>query len=236
MLGEITNVFTAIAQAQGLQQTRIPFTQVTIGDALDFARVFKHEVLDPLFKSGDSLKPDSNGDGQVDAKDFNFNGIQSLLDRLEAAVGLAPNTLSASYNTDTNELKFNFVIDPWFGLGTSAEALTGPKATVTTIRQGSGSANEIQELVVNATGGKFKLSFGGESTSFQDHDVDKNSLKSALEGLSTIGSGNVLVDRDATTGVYTITFQGTLANKDVAQLSVDLGIPGRRHHARSVRR
>ena len=227
MLGEVGNLFAAIAQSQGLQQTRIPFTNVTIGDALDFARVFKNEVLDPLFKSGDALKPDGNGDGQVDVKDFNFNGIQSLLDRLAVAVGLSPGALRASYNTDTNELKFNFVIDPWFGLGTSAEALTGPKAEVTTIRQGSGSQNEVQELVVNATSGVFKLSFGGESTSAsRPREVSAASLQTASDGLSTIGSPNVNVTRDADTGVYRIEFVSGSATRTSRRSASTSACPG----------
>ena len=40
---------------------------------LDYAKQFKHDILDPLFKSGDATKPDANGDGKVDFNDFNFS-------------------------------------------------------------------------------------------------------------------------------------------------------------------
>ena len=82
MLGQVADMFASIAQSSVLQSTHIPFTDLTIGQALDYATVFKHEVLDPLFKSGDILHPDSNGDNKVDLADLNFNGIQSLLSRI----------------------------------------------------------------------------------------------------------------------------------------------------------
>src|SRR5262249_12378072 len=87
MLGQITDFLASMANQQILQTT-IPFTHVTIGSALDYARAFKHEILDPLFKSGDATKPDSNLDGKVDLDDLNFDSIQALLDRLSMALGL----------------------------------------------------------------------------------------------------------------------------------------------------
>jgi len=151
MLGSVGDLFASISKSQGLSNIKIPFTSLTVGDAINYATAFKHEILDPLFKSGDSTKPDSNGDGNVDINDFNFNGINSLLDRISVAVGLSPGALKATYNVSTGDLKFNFTLDPWFGLGTGAQVVTGPRAVVTTAQNGDGGHNEKQELVVNAT-------------------------------------------------------------------------------------
>src|SRR6185312_12550056 len=134
--------------------------------------------------------PDSNGDGKIDVNDFNFQGIQSLLDRIAVAVGLPPHSLTATYNIATGDLKFNFTLDPWFGLGTNVQVITGPKAVVTTGLNGSGTQNEKQELVVNATGGVFKLSFKGKSTGFLPSGATAAQVRDALGGLSTIGTGS----------------------------------------------
>src|SRR4029079_2054405 len=165
MLSQVADLFASIAQSSVLHSTHIPVTNLTIGQALDYATVFKHEVLDPLFKSGDILHPDSNGDNKVDLADLNFNGIQSLLSRIAVAIGLDANALTATYDPVTSVLKFNFQLDPWYGLGTPVEVITSPKAKVTTVVNG-GSASEVQELVLNATLGKFKLSYNGTSTDY----------------------------------------------------------------------
>jgi hypothetical protein len=55
---------------------------------LDIGLGFKQSVIDPLFKSGDSLKPDNNGDGAVDASDLNFTSIQQLGKHLAKTLGL----------------------------------------------------------------------------------------------------------------------------------------------------
>jgi len=98
MLSQITDFFASMANQQVLQTT-IPFTHVTIGSALDYARAFKHEILDPLFKSGDATHPDANNDGKVDINDFNFGSIQGLLDRLSAALGLPAGTLKSDWGS-----------------------------------------------------------------------------------------------------------------------------------------
>jgi hypothetical protein len=101
MLGQVADFLTGLANQQTLNQT-IPFTNITVGSALDYARAFKHDILDPLFKSGDSLHPDANNDGKVDLSDLNFSSIQALLDRLSRALGLVaitgnPHPLQAIY-------------------------------------------------------------------------------------------------------------------------------------------
>ena len=63
----------------------------------------------------------------------------------------------------------------------------------------------------------FVLTYDGEDTASLDWDSAAATVQSALEGLSTIGAGNVAVSLSSL--VYTITFQGDLANTDVETLT-----------------
>lgn len=60
-----------------------------------------------------------------------------------------------------------------------------------------------------ATGGNFTLTYGGQTTGNQTHNVTAANLKTALEGLSSVGSGNVEVT--AISGGFEIYMKGTLA-------------------------
>lgn len=85
--------------------------------------------------------------------------------------------------------------------------------------------NEVQTVTVDATGGTFTLTFSGKTTGDLAFDSLAADIQTALEGLSTIGSGNVGVtggpgDAGGTTP-YVVTFQGTLADTDVAQMTSD---------------
>src|SRR5262249_52241680 len=164
MIRQVADFLAGLANQQVLNTT-IPFPSVTIGSALHYSRAFKHDYLDPLFKSGDALKPDANGDGRIDLSDFNFSGIQTLLDRLSDALGLTgSDRLHSDYDPSTHILKFNFSFDRTFGIGTSVASIDAAKAVVSTVRDGSGSGSEIQELIVNATSGHFNISFNNKTT------------------------------------------------------------------------
>lgn len=84
---------------------------------------------------------------------------------------------------------------------------------------GSGGENSparpaVQTLTVDATAGQFRLSFQGFQTgdlSFDAPATGAGSVQAALEGLDSIGAGNVTVT-GADGGPYTITFAGLLTN------------------------
>jgi hypothetical protein len=83
---------------------------------------------------------------------------------------------------------------------------------------GAGGANapaqaEIQSLGVDATAGQFKLSFQGQTTGNIAFDAPAGSVEAALQGLSSIGAGNVTVaGGPGGTAPYTITFTGVFDN------------------------
>jgi hypothetical protein len=114
----------------------------------------------------------------------------------------------------------------------AVDSSTGPSAGDVYVGE-SGSARDDQQdvFISNATGGTFKLSFEGQSTGALAHDAPAKesegpgSLESALEGLATIGSGNVTVTQK--TGVlagtigYTVIFKGALAASSLPNLTSD---------------
>ena len=87
--------------------------------------------------------------------------------------------------------------------------------------------NEIQTVTINGTptGGTFTLTFAGQTTTPITHPASLATVQTALEALSTIGAGNVVVA--GTPGVsYTVTFQGDLGNANVTQMSAADALTG----------
>jgi hypothetical protein len=91
-------------------------------------------------------------------------------------------------------------------------------------------AKEIQELTVSATGGTFTLSFEGQSTSNIAFNASAATVASKLNELSAIGGTQKFVTVSGGPGnstgsaPYTITFGGSLAYKDVEQITTDASL------------
>jgi hypothetical protein len=92
-----------------------------------------------------------------------------------------------------------------------------PTSATTTLAAGS---NEVQTVTITGvpTGGTFTLSFGGQTTSPIAYNAIASAVQSALQALSTIGTGNATVAGSAG-GPYTVTFVGALSGIDVALLT-----------------
>ena len=89
-----------------------------------------------------------------------------------------------------------------------------------TIRAGSIGRNEKQRIIIDATGGTFTLTFGGQTTSALAFDVTAAGVQTALRALSSIGDGNVTVTGNINSKSGAIVeFTGTLANADQAQIT-----------------
>jgi sugar lactone lactonase YvrE len=81
--------------------------------------------------------------------------------------------------------------------------------------------NESQMIILaNVTGGTFRLSFEGQSTAPIPFEASGQAVRGALEGLSTIGDGNIDALQFGAT-VYGVTFQGALGAQNVGQISAD---------------
>ena len=70
---------------------------------------------------------------------------------------------------------------------------TSPSATITEVV--AGTSDEIQLVALEATGGNFFLEFRGEETEDISYSATAAQVTTALEALSTIGSGGVVVTR-----------------------------------------
>lgn len=149
------------------------------------------------------------------------------------------------------------IASPWFV--SFIGALTGPQSlltgngsgitganqvSVTEITHGAAFVNEIQKIgwdvlaaPDNITGisGTWTVTFEGSTTSALAWNIDAPTLQSALEALSTIGTGNISVTQTAapatgstaTSNIFHITFQGALAGQNVPQATVNaFGPPG----------
>lgn len=97
------------------------------------------------------------------------------------------------------------------------------KHTVTSVGVSAGVA-EVQTVTIGGspTGGTFTLAFDGQTTAGIVYNAAAAAVQTALQALSTIGSGNVTVSGSAG-GPYTVTFAGTLNNKDVPLLVGNAG-------------
>jgi hypothetical protein len=94
--------------------------------------------------------------------------------------------------------------------------------STTGLLQSDNVTDEVQALVVNATGGTFTLTYSGQTTSAIAWNASDTTLQTALEALSNIGVGDVTVAKPSA-GNWTITFGGTLADTNVAQLTTGAG-------------
>jgi hypothetical protein len=87
------------------------------------------------------------------------------------------------------------------------------------------ATRKVVSLVVNATAGQFKVTIDGAQTADQAFNVTAVNLKTALEGLSTVGAGNILVTGGPGDGTgsapYVITFDEVLAASNLALSAVN---------------
>ncbi len=100
------------------------------------------------------------------------------------------------------------------GQASSNGYLTNParKAEAQTLFGGPVAGKSTKLTITGTgTGGTFTLSYGGQTTSGIAYNASASTVQSALQGLSSVGSGNMTVSGN-NGGPYTITLAGTLAN------------------------
>lgn len=82
------------------------------------------------------------------------------------------------------------------------------------------ATDEVQTVTLAlATGGTFTLTYSGQTTSAIAYNATAATVKTALEALSNIGVGDVLVSKVGS--VYTVSFAGALADTNVAQMTAN---------------
>lgn len=80
--------------------------------------------------------------------------------------------------------------------------------------------NEIQEVIVDATGGTFTLTFASETTGNIAYNATAAAVQTALEGLATPVPGDVLVT-GAAGGPWRVEFAGAYEDTNVGQMTLD---------------
>lgn len=79
------------------------------------------------------------------------------------------------------------------------------------------STDEVQTLTEGGSGlTSFTITYAGQTTTSLDDDATAEQVQAALEALSTIGEGNVIVTGS---GPWTVKFVGDLANTNVAAMT-----------------
>lgn len=93
----------------------------------------------------------------------------------------------------------------------------------------AGSTNEVQRISMGGTvtAGLFYLSFRGQTTAAIPYNATSSQVDTALEALSTIGSGNVSCSGGPLPGLpIDVTFTGTLGSQDVPEITVTQALGG----------
>lgn len=103
---------------------------------------------------------------------------------------------------------------------TNAAGLTGGAGTavIATTTQGVAPVDEVQTLTVVATGGTFTITYAGQTTAVIAYNANAAAVEAALELLSNIGVDEA-VCAGTLSGGMTVTFGGTLAGTNVAQVT-----------------
>ncbi|MFO0844788.1 MAG: autotransporter-associated beta strand repeat-containing protein [Gemmataceae bacterium] len=102
--------------------------------------------------------------------------------------------------------------------------LTDVESGVLNIRNGAslgGLLNDVQTIDVTGLGGTFRLNFNNAAvdTGNLPASADQATIQAALEGLSTVGAGNVLVQRALNSNFIVVTFVNALGGANQPQLT-----------------
>jgi RHS repeat-associated protein len=107
------------------------------------------------------------------------------------------------------------------GSGTYTRPFSPPAASDTVLRTDTNYAGDnVQQVTLmgNPTGGTFTLTFGGQTTSAIAYNASAATVQSALQALSSIGSGNSLV-ANPTGSAWIVRFAGTKAGAPQAAIT-----------------
>jgi hypothetical protein len=83
---------------------------------------------------------------------------------------------------------------------------------------GTPAVDEIVVITVSATGGTFTITFGGQTTAGIAYNAAAGVAQAALEALSSIGVGNIIVTKDSAL-VFRLHFTGLLAGTNVGAVT-----------------
>jgi hypothetical protein len=156
--------------------------------------------------------------------------IDDLGTDMATALNALPGTpVTASYDADTNVLIAAVdgeVSGPWAVellpplSDTIYENPTTPLADFITGVTATGGSNEVQTLTAaDAIYGTYTITYSGQTTSAIAYNANAATVQAALEALSNLAPGDVVVTGTSIVTGLTLTFGGTLAGDDVDQIT-----------------
>lgn len=101
----------------------------------------------------------------------------------------------------------------------SGASLTGGVVDVSTIQEATDVTDEVQTVTIHeATGGTFTLTYSGQTTAAIPRGASASSVQLALENLSNIDTGDVIVT-GSSGGPWEVNFTSTLGGTDVSLMT-----------------
>lgn len=132
-------------------------------------------------------------------------------------------TVVGSPTSGTFVLEFGDAVTGPIAYNATASAVGTALASLASIGVGVGGTNEQQLVTIsNATSGTFTLTYSGQTTGAIAWNAAASAVQTAIQALSNVGAGNATVTGSAG-GPYTVTFAGTLADTNVAQMTASAG-------------
>ena len=154
-----------------------------------------------------------------------FTGNNSLVNQLVSRItGVASHTLNDLGGFFAN-LR-NFFTGGGINLG-SFDPATAIPTFLKNLLNGSGLIPQLNNysLTISGapTGGSYRLSYGGQTTAAIGYDASAAAIDAALEGLSSIGTGNITVTGDLAKG-FTIVINNLTSTLTVTSIALSGGI------------
>jgi len=144
-------------------------------------------------------------------------GLESAITDRFTVSGSGADVVLTKILKQANDASLNISIDN----GTCTGLTAAPTSVNTTA--GVAPVNEVQTVTLTGapTGGTFDITFDGETAAAIAYDATSTAFKSALEALSNVGVGQIQATGGPFPATITVTFQGTLAATNVAQMTGD---------------
>ena len=153
----------------------------------------------------------------------NTQGISDGFSAYSAANESLLITVVGSPSSGTFVLEFGDAVTGPIAYNATASAVGTALAALSSIGTGTGGTNEQQLVTIsNATSGTFTLTYSGQTTGAIAWNAAASAVQTAIQALSNVGAGNATVT-GSNGGPYTVTFAGTLADTNVAQMTASAG-------------
>lgn len=178
------------------------------------SQVFSHLVSPP--SSGTAAE--TAADSAAEALGFSAFGAANAVQTL---------TVTGTPSGGTFELEWGDAVTTALAYNATATQVQSALDALTSVPAATGGTNEIQTVTITGapTGGTFTLTYSGQTTAAIAFNAVGSAVQTALLALSNIGAGNVTVTGSAG-GPYTVTFRGTLAATNVAQMTATGSLTG----------